>query len=69
MRDLAEAYKKGRVDYLDGITAEFGDWWFNVRKSNTEPLLRLNIEAPTREMLAQKQNELEQMLGKPLVGH
>ncbi len=69
VRDLADVYKKGRVDYLDGITVDFGDWWFNVRKSNTEPLLRLNIEAPNREALDQKLHELEGMLGKPLVGH
>src|SRR5271165_5059442 len=37
------------VDRLDGVTAEFGDWWFNVRPSNTEPLLRLNLEASTPE--------------------
>ncbi len=35
------------VDELDGLTADFGDWWFNLRPSNTEPLLRLNVEAPT----------------------
>ncbi len=35
-------------DRLDGLTCDFGDWWFNVRPSNTEPLLRLNLEAPTR---------------------
>jgi phosphomannomutase len=35
------------VDELDGLTADFGEWWFNLRPSNTEPLLRLNVEAPT----------------------
>src|SRR4029077_248077 len=44
IRELAEHYKKAKIDYLDGITVDFGDWWFNVRKSNTEPLLRLNLE-------------------------
>ena len=34
---------------LDGLTVDFGDWWFNLRPSNTEPLLRLNLEARTRE--------------------
>jgi phosphomannomutase len=34
------------TDWLDGLTAQFGDWWFNLRPSNTEPLLRLNVEAP-----------------------
>lgn len=37
------------VDRTDGITADFGDWWFNLRPSNTEPLLRLNVEATTQE--------------------
>jgi phosphomannomutase len=37
----------GRVSHLDGLTVEFGDWWFNVRPSNTEPLLRLNLLAAT----------------------
>jgi phosphomannomutase len=36
-------------DRLDGLTVDFGDWWFNLRPSNTEPLLRLNLEAPDRE--------------------
>jgi phosphomannomutase len=35
------------ADRLDGLTVDFGDWWFNLRPSNTEPLLRLNVEAPT----------------------
>lgn len=35
------------TDHLDGLTVEIGDWWFNLRSSNTEPLLRLNLEAPT----------------------
>ena len=34
------------IDMLDGMTADYGDWWFNLRPSNTEPLLRLNVEAP-----------------------
>ena len=34
---------------LDGLTVDLGDWWFNVRPSNTEPLVRLNVEAPDRE--------------------
>jgi phosphomannomutase len=36
------------LDRTDGLTADFGEWWFNVRPSNTEPLLRLNVEARTR---------------------
>ena len=35
------------IDHLDGLTVDMGAWWFNLRASNTEPLLRLNLEAPT----------------------
>ena len=41
-------FRDGRQDRLDGLTVEYDDWWFNVRASNTEPLLRLNVEARTR---------------------
>jgi len=40
------------IDELDGLTADYGDWWFNLRPSNTEPLLRLNVEADTEESCA-----------------
>ena len=40
--------RRRRQDRLDGLTVDLGDWWFNLRPSNTEPLLRLNLEAPTR---------------------
>ena len=69
IRELAEAYKKAKVDYLDGITVDLGDWWFNVRKSNTEPLLRLNLEASSPEQLAEKMTELQRYLGQPSHGH
>jgi phosphomannomutase len=63
IRDLADKYRKAKVDYLDGITVDFGDWWFNVRKSNTEPLLRLNMECPNEQMLQDKLQELRALLG------
>jgi phosphomannomutase len=69
IRELADAYKKSKIDYLDGITVDFGDWWFNVRKSNTEPLLRLNLEAKTPQMLQEKFTELKKILGEPIHGH
>jgi phosphomannomutase len=69
IRELADAYKNGNVDYLDGITVEFKDWWFNVRKSNTEPLLRLNLEAKTRDLMEQKFGEMKKALGEPVHGH
>jgi len=45
MRTVAEGYPAERRDWTDGLTVEFDDWWFNLRPSNTEPLLRLNVEA------------------------
>jgi len=60
LQALEEKYGKDAlsVDHMDGITVDYGDWWFNVRPSNTEPLLRLNVEAKSRELLEQKQDEL-----------
>jgi phosphomannomutase len=58
LKDLAEKYKGGHTYMLDGFSAEFPDWHFNVRSSNTEPLLRLNLEATTPEMMAAKRDEV-----------
>jgi len=69
IRELAENYKKGQIDYLDGITIDFGEWWFNVRKSNTEPLLRLNLEASSPQQRDEKLAELKRILGEPVHGH
>ena len=55
---VAEAFRDGRQDRLDGLTVEFDDWWFNVRPSNTEPLLRLNVEARTEELLKAETQEV-----------
>jgi phosphomannomutase len=45
-------------DELDGLTVRGSGWWFNVRPSNTEPLLRLNVEAPTRAQMEQLRDEV-----------
>jgi phosphomannomutase len=55
---ISDAYISARQDRTDGLTVEFDDWWFNVRPSNTEPLLRLNVEARTRELLEQETREV-----------
>jgi len=47
-----------KISKLDGITVEFSNWWFNVRPSNTEPLLRLNLEADSEELMNEKKDEL-----------
>jgi phosphomannomutase len=51
---IARSLSDGSQDRLDGLTVEYQDWWCNVRASNTEPLLRLNVEARTPELLAEK---------------
>jgi phosphomannomutase len=51
---IASSLSDGAQDRLDGLTVEYQDWWCNVRASNTEPLLRLNVEARTPELLAEK---------------
>jgi phosphomannomutase len=58
MERIARAYPEEREDRLDGLSVEFEDWWFNVRPSNTEPLLRLNVEARTEELLREKTEEV-----------
>ncbi|MEX1046833.1 MAG: phosphomannomutase/phosphoglucomutase [Actinomycetota bacterium] len=58
MERLAEVFSDGKQDRTDGLTVEYEDWWFNVRPSNTEPLLRLNVEAKTKELLEEKTAEL-----------
>jgi len=50
MNVVAEKYSQCSQDSLDGLTVDCGEWWFNLRPSNTEPLLRLNLEAATRDM-------------------
>ena len=60
LQALEEHYGKGAtlVDKLDGLTVEYKDWWFNVRSSNTEPLLRLNVEADNEALMREKRDEV-----------
>jgi phosphomannomutase len=58
LEKLAEAYADGKQDRIDGLTVEYADWWFNCRPSNTEPLLRLNLEARTKELMTTKRDEV-----------
>ena len=58
LQELKERYADGRVSHLDGISVDFDDWHFNVRPSNTEPLLRLNLEATSEELMEQKRDEV-----------
>jgi phosphomannomutase len=56
--ELGSRYANGHTYTLDGFSAEFPDWHFNVRGSNTEPLLRLNLEAKTEKMMEEKRDEV-----------
>jgi phosphomannomutase len=58
MARVAEAFEGEEQDRLDGLTVDFGSWWFNLRPSNTEPLLRLNLEASTRDDCNQRVAEV-----------
>lgn len=55
---VAAAYSDFEQDRFDGLTVDCGDWWFNLRPSNTEPLLRLNLEAADDEAVAQRVEEV-----------
>jgi phosphomannomutase len=59
LQELKERYAaEGTISHLDGISVDGGDWHFNVRPSNTEPLLRLNLEARSKELMERKRDEV-----------
>ncbi|KKQ67958.1 MAG: Phosphomannomutase [Parcubacteria group bacterium GW2011_GWA2_38_27] len=64
LKKIRKKYSNGKQDFLDGITVEYSDWWFNIRPSQTEPFLRLTIEAKTQPLLEEKKNELVGLIGK-----
>ena len=64
LEKLKEIYKNGKLDELDGIRIDFPDWWFNVRASNTEPKLRLNLEAKTKELMEEKKEDITKIITK-----
>lgn len=55
---LREKYADGKQHELDGLKVEYTNWWFNVRPSNTEPALRLNLEADNEELMKRKRDEI-----------
>jgi len=63
---LERHFSDGEITHLDGITVRYPDWWFNVRKSNTEPVLRLTLEARTADELESAKSRLFDLLGKPV---
>jgi phosphomannomutase len=63
MRELAERYSDAEVSWLDGVSVDYEDWHFNVRPSNTEPLLRLNLESlVSREHMEQRRDEVLELI-------
>jgi len=62
LNKIKEKYSDGKQDYLDGVTVEYENWWFNIRASQTESLLRLTIEADTQKLLSQKEKELTALI-------
>jgi phosphomannomutase len=62
IKRLAGKYSDADISYLDGITVTYDDFWFNVRPSNTEPKLRLNLEAKTPELMEQKRDEVLEII-------
>ena len=59
MKEIAEHYSDGEITHLDGVSVDYPDWHFNVRPSNTEPLLRLNLESlVSREDMEAKRDEV-----------
>jgi len=57
LAELERHYADAQIDHLDGVTIQYPDWWMNVRPSNTEPLLRLNVEGDTKELMERHRDE------------
>ncbi|MFW6013766.1 MAG: phosphomannomutase/phosphoglucomutase [Nanoarchaeota archaeon] len=58
MGRIEQTYKDAKIYHLDGLSVEYDNWWFNIRKSNTEPVLRINLEADTKELMQEKIGEV-----------
>ncbi len=66
IKKIETKYSKegGKIEKIDGLTVEFEDWWFNIRPSNTEDLLRLNLEADNKELMLKKKEEIIEIISK-----
>jgi phosphomannomutase len=62
LEEIARVYADGKIERIDGVTVEYPDWWFNIRPSNTEPLIRLNLEAKTPELMAARRDEVLEVI-------
>lgn len=68
MKQVAARFSDATIDYLDGVTVTYPEWWVNVRPSNTEPFLRMCLEANTLELMEEKRELMFSILGKPVTG-
>lgn len=59
---IAKTYADANISYLDGVTVEYPDYWFNVRGANTEPKIRLNLEAKTKDLMEEKRDEVLKLI-------
>ena len=64
LRRLKAKYNDGQISEKDGVSVHYKDWWFNVRPSNTEPVLRFNLEAKSQETMVQRKTELQRLLAE-----
>jgi phosphomannomutase len=64
MTSIEDKYRDGRIDHMDGLSVDYPDWWFNVRPSHTEPLLRLNVGAKTKTLLDKRRAKLLSQIEK-----
>jgi phosphomannomutase len=62
MKEIVEKYSDGKYSDLDGVTIEYKDYWFNLRPSNTEPLLRFALEATSKELMESKRDEIVEII-------
>lgn len=62
LKKVKSHFSDARIKKIDGLTVEYPDWWFNLRKSNTEPLIRLNLEADSSELMEKKKKELIELI-------
>jgi len=62
LKQIEKHFHDGKIDHLDGLTVEYEDWWFNLRPSNTEPLMRLNLEAEDKKLLEKKKQILFKLI-------
>ncbi|MCD6162737.1 MAG: phosphomannomutase/phosphoglucomutase [candidate division Zixibacteria bacterium] len=64
LKELVNEFSDAKIDYLDGVTIDCGNYWFNIRPSNTEPLLRLNLEADTEQLMKENTENILKIIRK-----